>query len=103
MNQQLIAYLIGGKQRKVHHEQLKMWAISKMYQRKSISKEVNIANCYHETDPDNTYLEQWVKIDDGELRESGQKWFFAKKYCKTLKLSRVKFLNFQFKRIIAKP
>ena len=70
---------------------------------KDVSKEVNIANCYHETNPDNTYLEQWVKIDDGELRESGQKWFFAKKYCKTLKLSRVKFLNFQFKRIIAKP
>ena len=32
---------------------------------KDVSKEVNIANCYHETDPDNTYLEQWVKIDDG--------------------------------------
>lgn len=31
---------------------------------KNVSKEVNIKDCYHETDPDNTYLEQWVKIDD---------------------------------------
>ena len=35
---------------------------------KDVSKEVNIANCYHETDPDNTYLEQWVKIDNGNER-----------------------------------
>ena len=35
---------------------------------KDVSKEVNIANCYNETNPDNTYLEQWVKIDNGNER-----------------------------------
>ena len=38
-----------------------------------------------------------------ELRESGQKWLFAKKYCKTLKLSPRKFLNFQSKELLQNP